>query len=185
VSSVNAFAEYQKNQAWIWEHQALTRARFSAGDEQVGKAFETIRRQVLCQKRDLLTLRNEVLAMRQKMHDGHPNDSELFDIKHDAGGMVDIEFIVQFIVLAHAHHYPKLTENIGNIALLKRAGELGIIATNLAEQVCNSYRQLRQMQHKMRLNSQTHCRVEQGEMDTSACTRLWRTLFLDEKSTYF
>ncbi len=111
VSSVAAFAKYQLDEAWVWEHQALTRARFSAGDTQIGVAFENIRQQVLCQSRDLATLRKEILDMRQKMHDGHPNDSELFDIKHDSGGMVDIEFIVQYLVLAYAHLYPQLTGN--------------------------------------------------------------------------
>lgn len=176
VSSIAAFAEYQQQHAWVWEHQALTRARFSAGDMKVGKAFEQVRQQVLCQSRDLTTLRNEILAMRQKIHDGHSNDSGLFDIKHDAGGMVDIEFIVQFIVLAHAHSHPQLAINMGNLALLKLAGELGIIPTNAAEQTRMLYRQLRQIQHRMRLNNQTPCRVARSEINTSACTQLWGML---------
>ena len=122
VSTVAAFDEYQRSQAWVWEHQALTRARFSAGDTEVGAAFERIRQEVLCQARDLDALRREILSMRRKMLDGHPNDTGLFDIKHDRGGMVDIEFIVQYLVLAHAHAYPQLTANVGNLALLKLAG---------------------------------------------------------------
>lgn len=177
VSSIAAFSEYQQKEAWVWEHQALTRARFSAGDAQVGAAFEQIRQQVLCQKRDLATLRKEILEMRQKMHDGHLNDSELFDIKHDSGGMVDIEFIVQYLVLAHAHQYPQLTANAGNLALLKLAGELGLIPAELAEQNRELYRTLRQTQHKMRLNNLTPCRVAQGEIDTAASQLLWKQLF--------
>lgn len=179
VSSIEAFAEYQQSQAWVWEHQALTRARFSAGDAQVGATFEQIRRQVLCQARDLATLRNEILAMRKKMHDGHPNDSSLFDIKHDNGGMVDIEFIVQYIVLAYAHRYPQLTANVGNLALLKLAGELGLIPVDIAEQTRTLYRTLRQTQHKMRLNSLSPCRIEQGVIDTAPCMKLWERLFGD------
>ena len=140
VSSVAAFAEYQRQHAWAWEHQALTRARFSAGDAKIGAEFENIRSKVLCQPRDLTTLRKEILEMRQKMLDGHPNDSGLFDIKHDRGGMVDIEFIVQFIVLAFAHRYPQLAANIGNLALLKLAGELGLITAEAADQTCRLYR---------------------------------------------
>jgi len=177
VSSIAAFSEYQQKEAWVWEHQALTRARFSAGDAQVGAAFEQIRQQVLCQKRDLATLRKEILDMRQKMHDGHPNDSGLFDIKHDNGGMVDIEFIVQYLVLAHAHQYPQLTANAGNLALLKLAGELGLIPVEIAEQTRTLYRTLRQTQHKMRLNNLTPCRVAQGEIDTTASQILWKQLF--------
>jgi glutamate-ammonia-ligase adenylyltransferase len=177
VSSVAAFAEYQLGNAWVWEHQALTRARFSAGDAGVGAAFEQIRRQVLCQPRELAALRGEILGMRRKMHDGHPNDSGLFDIKHDSGGMVDIEFIVQYLVLAHAHRYPQLTANIGNLALLKLAGELGLIPVELAEQNRALYRTLRQTQHRMRLNNLTPCRVAQGEIDSSASRQLWQLLF--------
>jgi glutamate-ammonia-ligase adenylyltransferase len=177
VSSIAAFAEYQLQHAWVWEHQALTRARFSAGDRQIGKAFEQIRQQVLCQVRDQSMLRNEILAMRQKIHDGHHNDSSLFDIKHDRGGMVDIEFIVQYIVLAYAHQYPQLTANIGNLALLKLAAELGIVPADIAEQIRLLYRQLRQVQHRMRLNNQTPCRIEYSEIETSACIKLWERLF--------
>jgi glutamate-ammonia-ligase adenylyltransferase len=179
VSSISAFAEYQLQHAWVWEHQALTRARFSAGDSQVGKAFEQIRKQVICQPRDLTMLRKEILAMRQKMHDGHPNASGLFDIKHDSGGMVDIEFMVQYIVLAYAHQHPQLSANIGNLALLKLAGELGLIPADIAGQTGSLYRVLRQTQHRMRLNNLSPCRVEHGEIETAAGTELWGRLFYD------
>lgn len=177
VSSTAAFAEYQRQDAWVWEHQALTRARFSAGDASIGTAFEQIRQQVLCQARDLPELRKEILAMRQKMHDGHPNDSGLFDIKHDHGGMVDIEFMVQYLVLAYSHQHPQLTGNIGNLALLKLAGELGLIPVELAEQNRTLYRLLRQIQHRMRLNNLSHCRVPHEEIDTRASEQLWAELF--------
>jgi glutamate-ammonia-ligase adenylyltransferase len=176
VSTTAAFAEYQQQHAWVWEHQALTRARFSAGDARVGGEFEQIRKQVLCQPRDLAVLRQEILAMRQKMHDGHPNDSGLFDIKHDSGGMVDIEFMVQYLVLAYAHEHPQLCANAGNLALLKLAGELGLIPGALAEQVRQLYRELRQIQHRMRLNSISPCRIEQDRIDTRACGNLWESL---------
>jgi [glutamine synthetase] adenylyltransferase / [glutamine synthetase]-adenylyl-L-tyrosine phosphorylase len=177
VSSVQAFAEYQHNQAWVWEHQALTRARFSAGDAQVGLVFEQIRRQVLCQPRELAALREEILAMRKKMHDGHPNDGNLFDIKHDSGGMVDIEFMVQYLVLAYAHQYPQLTANVGNLALLKLAAEFNLIPADIAEQTRTLYRALRQTQHKMRLNNLSPCRIEPGVIDTAPCKVLWERLF--------
>ncbi|WP_435627039.1 bifunctional [glutamate--ammonia ligase]-adenylyl-L-tyrosine phosphorylase/[glutamate--ammonia-ligase] adenylyltransferase [Candidatus Ferrigenium straubiae] len=177
VSTVEAFTEYQQQQAWIWEHQALTRARFCAGDTEIGAAFEDIRKRVLCQPRDLAVLRGEILAMRRKMLDGHPNDTGLFDIKHDRGGMVDIEFMVQYLVLAYARQYPQLTGNIGNLALLKLAGELGLIPVELAEQNRTLYRALRQTQHRIRLNSQLPCRVSHEEIDTRASEKLWGELF--------
>jgi glutamate-ammonia-ligase adenylyltransferase len=179
VSPLAAFAEYQRHQAWLWEHQALTRARFSAGNARIGAAFEQLRQEVLCQPRDLANLRKEILGMRQKMRDGHRNDSDLFDIKHDMGGMVDIEFIVQYLVLAYAHLYPQLADNIGNLALLRLASKLGLISNDLAERTCTLYRQLRQIQHRMRLNSQSLCRIEPGVIDTAASQQLWNSLLAD------
>jgi glutamate-ammonia-ligase adenylyltransferase len=177
VSSIKAFAEYQKDHAWIWEHQALTRARYSAGNSQISERFESIRQQTLCQQRDLSELRKGILAMRQKMHDGHPNNTALFDIKHDSGGMVDIEFMVQYLVLAYAHQHPKLTANIGNLALLKLAGELDLIPVELAEKTGAIYRTLRQTQHRIRLDSHSPCRVAQGTIETSITLNLWGRLF--------
>ena len=176
VSTIEAFTEYQQNQAWAWEHQALTRARFCAGDEQIGRQFTIIREQVLRKQRDLNTLRLEIVSMRKKMLDSHPNNSGLFDIKHDRGGMVDIEFIVQFLILAHAHTQPELTVNKGNLALLKIAGELGLIKMELAEAASNCYRILRALQHKMRLNNQSPCRIDRKEIDTTPVVALWTTL---------
>ena len=115
VSSFDAFSRYQRNEdglgAWVWETQALTRARHSCGDAVLGQRFEEERARILARVRDLPTLRTDVLEMRRKMLDGHPNTSALFDLKHDRGGMVDIEFIVQYLVLAHAHARPELIRN--------------------------------------------------------------------------
>jgi glutamate-ammonia-ligase adenylyltransferase len=176
VSSIGAFAEYQQQHAWVWEHQALTRARFSAGNKQVGDQFEAIRRAVLCQPRDIQELRKEVVAMRQKMRDGHANNSDLYDIKHDSGGMVDIEFMVQFLVLAHAATYPGLTANSGNLALLAQAAKLGLIDEKLSREVQDVYRKLRLLQHKMRLNNTDPCRIEGKEINIEAVLLLWKIL---------
>lgn len=179
VSSISAFAEYQQKHAWVWEHQALTRARFSAGDAHVGGQFEAIRKAVLCQPRDIKELRKEVVAMRQKMRDGHPNSSELFDIKHDRGGMVDIEFMVQFMVLAYAATYPDLTANSGNLALLEQAAKLGLIDMELSRAVQEIYRNLRLLQHKMRLNSPAPCRMERKEISIEPALTLWQILLAE------
>ncbi len=179
VSSIEAFEDYQRNHAWVWEHQALTRARFCAGDTAVGAQFERIRIDVLRQQRDLAQLRGAVVEMRQKMHDGHPNASHLFDIKHDSGGMVDIEFMVQFLVLAYAAQHPQLTANSGNLALLEQAAKLGLIESGLSEAVRNVYRKLRGIQHQMRLNNQSPCRIEQGMLDTAPVLALWQHLLTE------
>src|SRR5690606_9241548 len=147
VNSIEAFAQYQHEQAWVWEHQALTRARFVVGDQQVGEIFEQMRKEILCQPRDLAELKQDILMMRTKMLDAHPNPTLLFDIKHDRGGIIDVEFIVQYLVLGYAHRYPQLTGNIGNIALLKLAGELGLTAAEKANNALKAYREFRRMQH--------------------------------------
>jgi [glutamine synthetase] adenylyltransferase / [glutamine synthetase]-adenylyl-L-tyrosine phosphorylase len=160
VSRLSAFEKYQAESAWVWEHQALTRARFCAGDAAIGARFEAIRESVLRQSRDEEKLREEVRVMRKKMYDAHPNRSTQFDLKHDAGGMIDIEFIVQYLVLLHASHYPQLTADIGNIALLKLCGELGLIDQTLAGQVADAYRMFRKLQHQIRLQGNDRARVD-------------------------
>ncbi len=181
VSSLNGFRSYQRESAWVWEHQALTRARFAAGDAAIGEAFEEERRAILSRERDPDELRREVIAMRKRMHDGHPNRSELFDLKHDTGGMVDIEFIVQTLVLADAKRHPELLDNVGNIALLQRAGAAGLIDSELAQRVSDAYRTFRQMQHTLRLNDQRYARVEPETVAPlrADVERLWREIFGD------
>ena len=175
VSSMDAFREYQEKDAWVWEHQALTRARFCAGDAAVGAAFEAERTAILRRSRDAETLRREVVAMRAKMHEAHPNASDLFDLKHDRGGMIDIEFIVQYLVLAHAHRCPELTGNLGNIALLKIAAELGLIPLATAMTVRDGYREYRRLQHAQRLNGAQYARAEHAPLKAyiAATLELW------------
>lgn len=175
VASLSAFEEYQKHQAWTWEHQALTRARYCCGDVRVGERFEAIRETILRLPRDRARLRADMLKMRQKMHDGHPNPSTLFDVKHDPGGLVDVEFVVQYLILAHAHAHPELTANIGNIALLKRCAELGLIPADIALPAADAYRELRRLQHRVKLQGAEHARVppEAAEAASRAVKALW------------
>ena len=179
VSSLAAFEEYQERAAWTWEHQALTRARHCAGDRDVGMKFEKIREKILRRQRDEANLARDVLAMREKLHAAHPNRSGLFDLKHDRGGMIDIEFAVQFLVLAHAHRYPELTQNLGNIALLGIASSLGLIPDDLAEPCRNAYRKFRRLQHALRLNGAPYARVPQAQVarKSAAVRALWQAVF--------
>jgi glutamate-ammonia-ligase adenylyltransferase len=178
VSTVEAFEQYQEKQAWVWEHQALTRARFCAGDRAIGAAFEAIRERILRRRRDPAELAREVLAMRARMHDAHPNTSGLFDVKHDPGGMIDLEFVVQFLVLAHAHAHPELVANLGNIALLGIAGELGLIPASLAQGGQDAYRALRRLQHALRLGGARYARVAraQAAAPADAVSALWQAV---------
>lgn len=183
VSSLAAFERYQSEAAWIWEHQALTRARFCAGDAAIGARFEAIREQVLRKDRagQAAVLKNEVVQMRARMHDANLNRSTQFDLKHDAGGMIDIEFIVQYLVLRHAHTYPQLTANAGNIALLHLCGELGLIDATLGSQVAAAYRAMRKLQHSVRLQGHDKTRVEPAQVGAhpDSVLRLWHACFTD------
>ncbi len=179
VSSLEAFADYQENKAWTWEHQALTRARYCCGDRHVGERFAEIRESVLSRARDVEKLRADVLEMRRKMLDGHPNPSGLFDLKHDRGGLVEVEFAVQYLVLAHASQHAELLPNVGNIALLKRAGALGLIPEDLAQAAADAYRELRRRQHAVKLQGADHARAEHGGLAQEIRTvqALWSAVF--------
>jgi glutamate-ammonia-ligase adenylyltransferase len=179
VSSVDAFRKYQMEAAWVWEHQALTRARYSAGNAEIGRQFEAIRIEVLRKERDPEALKREVLEMRGKMAATHANKSEFFDLKHDRGGLIDVEFIVQYLVLAYAHRHAELTGNLGNLALLKIAAGLGLIPADLSERVRNAYRTYRTLQHSLRLNDAHYARVERAAVaqKIESVLALWRAVF--------
>ena len=182
VSNVEGFRDYQLNTAWVWEHQALTRARFAAGDPAVGERFEAIREEILRQPRGLAKLREEVVAMRQKMIDNHATKGDQvvteFDLKQDPGGIIDVEFIVQYLVLGFAHRHPELTGNLGNIALLRIAAELGLIPQALANPVRDAYREFRRRQHVKRLNGSAAGREPRAQHDEriAAVRALWQTV---------
>ncbi len=180
VSSVAAFRKYQLESAWLWEHQALTRARFVAGDPAIGAAFEQTRSEILCQRRDRAKLREEVKAMRQKMFDSLSSrgNDDIFDLKQDFGGIIDVEFAVQYLILAHACDHPELNGNLGNIALLRIAAECGLIPAALAEEVRDAYREYRRLQHQRRLNN-LDSRIEAAPhaQRIAAVRQLWSHVF--------
>ncbi|HTJ99149.1 MAG TPA: bifunctional [glutamate--ammonia ligase]-adenylyl-L-tyrosine phosphorylase/[glutamate--ammonia-ligase] adenylyltransferase [Bordetella sp.] len=182
AASVEGFATYQRKQAWPWEHQALTRARFAAGDPRVGALFEEVRKEILLQPRDAAALRQEVLSMRDKIGAGHPNKTDKFDLKHDRGGMVDVEFVTQYLVLSQAAAHPVLVANLGNITLLRIAADEGLIDPEIAAHAADAYRTLRRVQHQMRLQGQEKARVEPAVLvqERDAVRRLWDAVLGDE-----
>ncbi len=178
VSSVVAFREYQLNKAWVWEHQAITRARFVAGDANIGKAFDVIRNEVMTQVRDAEKLKQEVLQMREKMRVAQKISADVFDVKHSAGGIIDVEFLVQYLVLAHARQHPQLTENIGNIGLLSVLGELKIIDKKLGMEVADAYREYRKFIHATKLQEQAaKVKLAEVEKQQIAVLTLWKAVF--------
>lgn len=180
VSSVTAFEDYQKHKAWVWEHQAISRARFVAGDTQIGEQFERIRLEVLKTPRVTADLQRQILEMRQKMRDAHRLDVAWFDLKHAPGGIIDVEFIVQYLVLQHAINDASLTANAGNIALLGVMARNGLIDAGLAEQVQQAYRQYRAWIHASKLQGEP-ARVERSLAAPyqQAVVQLWQAVFGD------
>ncbi len=159
VSSVKAFSDYQQQQAWTWEHQALVRARVVAGDSQLAERFAAIRHQVLAKTRDLMLLRQEVIDMRQKMREhlssqATQKNSTVFDIKHDAGGIVDIEFMVQYGVLAWASDYPQLTHYPDNVRILEGFAECGQLTPEQTHALKAAYLEYRARSHRLALAQQ-------------------------------
>lgn len=185
VCPFDMFCRYQENKdgngAWVWEHQALTRARFVAGDADLGRRFELEREKILSMPRDEATLREEILKMRAKMLEGHPNRTKFFDIKHDRGGMVDVEFVVQFLVLVHSAQDRSLINNFGNILLLEMSARSGFVDEGIAKDAVKAYRRYRALQHEIRLNAgegaPARVPVDLVSWERSAVERLWCSVF--------
>jgi len=152
VSSLNAFARYQKDKAWSWEHQALVRARVVAGDPAIAREFERIRRDILGQPREIDGLRKSVIEMRQKMQQSQ-NKAKAgeFDLKHSQGGIVDIEFMVQYGVLAFSHQHKELLEWTDNIRLLVALAQVGVMNEADAEFLSETYQTYRNHLHRLKL----------------------------------
>jgi len=140
VATLNAFERYQQDKAWTWEHQALVRARFVAGDRAVAERFEQVRHTILTRKRDVQVLRADIISMREKMRTAAKLQAdERFDLKQGAGGIVDIEFMVQYAVLRWANMHPELTEQTGNIALLDKLLGLDLISASQHSTLVTAY----------------------------------------------
>ncbi|MEY2771479.1 MAG: Glutamate-ammonia-ligase adenylyltransferase [Pseudomonadota bacterium] len=183
VTEFAAYADYQQqrgsNTAWTWEHQAMTRARFVMGDEALRAPFDRVRQAVLAAPRDAQSLRAEIVAMRERVRSAHLVPPHHFDLKHSVGGMVDVEFAVQFLVLAHSATHPGLVDNVGNIALLQRAEQLGLLPAGVGHAAADAYRALRRAQHRARLNEEpTQWPADALADEQAAVRRLWAAVMV-------
>ena len=182
VTSLTSYENYQKgrgsNTAWTWEHQAITRARFCAGTADLAPRFEAARRAVICAERDPDALRNEIHAMRDRVRSARPVKAGLFDVKHSEGGMMDAEFAVQYLVLAHGKAHPELLDNVGNIALLQRAEACALLPPGIGRAAADAYRELRRAQHRARLDERP-TQVDPATLlpQRDAVLALWRAVF--------
>jgi glutamate-ammonia-ligase adenylyltransferase len=179
VSSIDAFRDYQLKRAWTWEHQAITRARFCAGDKEIGSQFEKIRLDILNAPRDINQLKKDILDMREKMLEKHKVDHQHFDLKQDRGGIIDIEFIVQYFVLAFSASYKELTQNIGNIGLLNLFSQKNLIEAATAKKLIDAYRLYRSLQHQLGLEAKLDGKVLLSEVDhyPIEVISIWKLVF--------
>lgn len=176
VRSLRSFADYQASQAWTWEHQALVRARPLAGDRGLYARFAQIRRDILCRERDPEQLRIEVREMRAKMRESLDQSGRgRFDLKQGQGGIADIEFMVQYLILRWAHQYPELAVWSDNIRLLESLGRLGLLPGTAAADLTEAYKALRAAYHRSALQDEP-TRVPDGVLLDSRerVAGLWR-----------
>lgn len=179
VTNPSAFREYQDSHAWVWEHQALIRARPIAGDAGLAAIFEEIRTTTLCRARDPETLRTEVAAMRERMHAAQaPHDPAKINLKHDPGGMIDVEFMVQYAVLRWAHDHPELIRHRGNIPLLEALQARGLLDPVSADLLRDAYRRYIGAEQRLKLMERRPL-VEPQELDgfPERVRALWQETF--------
>jgi glutamate-ammonia-ligase adenylyltransferase len=177
VGSLPAFREYQEKRAWTWEHQALTRARACSGDRETGERFERVRDAILATPRERGKLFADIVAMRNRMRNEHR--AEAGELKNAAGGVIDLEFCVQALVLLHGPAHPGLRENKGNHTLLNRCGELGLLDRALASAAAEAYLAMRRRTHQAALNDEDRIRLAPGELEAerAAVRALWEAVF--------
>ena len=175
VSGISGFADYQRQRAWTWEHQALVRARIVAGDAELAEQFNALRREILSMRRDPAKLRDDVLDMRGRMLAGHGSrDPDRFDLKQDEGAISDIEFIVQFGVLRFAREYPSLLEWTDNIRLLDTLSQAGVMTHRDATILSDAYRAYRAAVHRLTLQEQpTQVPVADFAVWRTEVRRIW------------
>jgi glutamate-ammonia-ligase adenylyltransferase len=177
--NLESFNHYQQTQAWTWEHQALVRARLILGQDELIERFAEIRKDILCQQRDIKVLKDDVIKMREKMrvHLAKGN-TDKFDLKQDIGGMADIEFITQYLVLKYAHEFERLTVYSDNVRILTDAAKIGCITKDQQQQLIHAYISYRSRYHVLSLEQQGRLvpRI-QFEEDITNVKRIWDIIF--------
>ncbi|WP_411992507.1 bifunctional [glutamate--ammonia ligase]-adenylyl-L-tyrosine phosphorylase/[glutamate--ammonia-ligase] adenylyltransferase [Agarivorans sp. DSG3-1] len=179
VSAIEAFEQYQLTEAWTWEHQALVRARVIYGDGELALGFEQVRRKILAIPRDAKDLAKQVQEMRTKMKDHLSRETdELLDLKQSAGGMVDIEFIAQYLVLLNTEKHPELSKWTDNVRIFESCVELGLLEPKQAQGLTQCYLDIRDECHRCGLQGVPRlANKAEFELDLSIVTDTWQQLF--------
>ncbi|MDO6685243.1 MULTISPECIES: bifunctional [glutamate--ammonia ligase]-adenylyl-L-tyrosine phosphorylase/[glutamate--ammonia-ligase] adenylyltransferase [unclassified Agarivorans] len=179
VSAIEAFEQYQLTEAWTWEHQALVRARVIYGDGELAQGFEQVRRKILAIPRDAKDLAKQVQEMRNKMKDHLSRETdELLDLKQSAGGMVDIEFIAQYLVLLNTEKHPELSKWTDNVRIFESCAELGLLEATQAQGLTQCYLDIRDECHRCGLQGVPRlANKAEFELDLSIVTDTWLQLF--------
>ncbi len=177
--NIDRYASYQVEEAWTWEHQALVRSRMVFGSDELFARFATIRKTVLMKQRDLAVLNKEVVDMRAKMRDNLAKDTAvLFDLKQGLGGIADIEFITQFLVLAHSSEQPALTRCCSNVELFELFEQQQILTPEQAKTLTHAYWQLRGVYHQLTLQQQDKLTDNEYAQTLSVqIQQIWRAVF--------
>jgi len=174
VSHMDAFEEYLATQAWTWEHQALIRARPVTGDPALFSQFDRIRETVLGKKRDPVTLQTEVCDMRERMRKERlTHEKGLFDLKQDRGGIVDIEFLVQYLILKNAHRFPDIMVWTDNIRLMEGLSVEGLISGTESQVLQEAYVGIRQVMHRLTLQEKSLVVPELFKETTAAVAKIY------------
>lgn len=180
VTTPEAFTRYQRENAWTWEHQALIRARVVVGSGTLAARFEAMRNDILGMARDRQQLAQDIVSMRTRMRQqlGSKPTAAVFHLKHDAGGLVDIEFIVQYLVLAHAHEDPRLLQWSDNMRLLDLVAESGVLPVDDAHALQQTYIEYRSLLHKRALdNADDHLAADAFLAQRERVGSVWQHLF--------
>lgn len=156
----------------------MTRARFVMGSDALRERFDAVREAVITSERDPVALRDEIVLMRERVRSAHPAKDGRFDVKHSPGGMVDAEFAVQYLVLSQSAAHPELRGNVGNIALLRHAEQVGLLPTGVGTAAADAYRELRRVQHVARLDeAPTQVAPPALQAERDAVFALWLAVF--------
>ena len=181
VTRLSTYASYLQEDAWTWELQALVRARPVFGDQRLCKAFKTLRREQLQQRRAGESLAQQVVEMREKMrsHKELRREQHSFDLKQGVGGITDIEFLVQYLVLRYSCDYPALTDFTDNVRILEQAGQLQVMSTEQAQQLTEVYIREREWLHQLALDDRDSLTHQAFTDERTVVEKAWQQWFAE------